>query len=88
VIRQSWPRAIAAGTQLGVDAPRLEGDTVTVASTLRAPNLPEGVDRAIGTAVFTIRDGEIIRLEQAYDLTGPQTATVFELSGLTTTTTP
>jgi hypothetical protein len=59
----------------------------TVASTLRAPNLPEGVDRAIGTAVFTTRDGPIIRLEQTYVLSDPQTATLFELSGLTTTTT-
>lgn len=85
-IRGSWSRAIASATQLGVEAPKLDGETVTVASTLRAPGLPEGVDRAVGTAVFTIRDGQIIRLEQTYDLTDPQTATLFEVSGLTPTT--
>jgi hypothetical protein len=73
---------------LGVDAPRIDDDNVIVASSLRGPNLPEGVDRAVGTAVFTIRDGSIARLEQTYDLSDPQTATLFERFGLTPTTVP
>jgi hypothetical protein len=85
-IRANWSRAIASGTQLEVGGPRVEGDTVIVASTLRGPNLPEGVDRAIGTALFTIHNGLIARLEQAYDLTDAQTATLFERFGLSTTT--
>jgi hypothetical protein len=76
VIRDKFSRAAAAQTRLTISDPRTTGEIVTVHSELRAPNLPPGVERAIGSATASVRDGKITRLDQQYDAADPQTAKV------------
>ena len=83
-IRDHWSRAVSAQTKIGVDTARTEGDVVRASSWLRAPSLPDGVERAVGTVTVTVRDGRIARWDQEYDLNDPQTARLFAAVALTT----
>ena len=83
-IRDHWSRAVSAQTKIGVATARTEGDVVRASSWLRAPSLPDGVERAVGTVIVTVRDGRIARWDQEYDLNDPQTARLFAAVALTT----
>ena len=85
-IRDHWSRAIAAQSTMGIDAPHQSGDVVTASSSLRAPSLPDGVQRAIGTLTVTVANGKFSRWEQTYDLHDAQTAHLFAAVGLAPTT--
>jgi ketosteroid isomerase-like protein len=81
-IRDHWSRAAASQTTIGIEAPHQSGDIVTASSSLRAPSLPAGVQRAIGTLIATVSNHKISRWEQTYDLKDPQTAKLFAGLGL------
>ena len=84
-IRDHWSRATAAQTTIGIDAPRVTDDIVTASSSLRAPSLPDGVQRAIGTLTVTVSNNKITRWEQTYDMKDPQTAKLFAAIGIAPT---
>ena len=81
-IRDHWSRAVASQTTISIEAPHQSGDIVTASSSLRAPSLPDGVQRAIGTLTATVSNDKITRWEQTYDLKDSQTAKLFAAVGL------
>ena len=80
--------AIAAKTQLSITNPRTRGDTVTAPASLTSPQLPAGVQRAIGTFTATVRGGSIVRSTMEYDPSDPQTAALLASVGSTPTAKP
>jgi steroid delta-isomerase len=77
-IEQKLAAAMTAGTKLTIADAAANGNVVTAKTTLRSPQFPFGVKRAIGTATVTVSNGEIVRLDQAYDRSDPQTDALFK----------
>jgi hypothetical protein len=91
LIREHWSGAAANQTEVALSDPRTVGDIVTVHTTIRSPQFPTGITRAIGSAIVSVRDGKITRLSQQYDTHDRQTATLLAIiagaRGRTTTPT-
>jgi hypothetical protein len=89
-IREHWSSAAAGQTMIELSDPQTVGDIVTVQSTTRSPQLPTGITRVLGTAVVSVRDGKITRLDQRYDEHDAQTAALlaFAAGARPPTTTP
>jgi len=77
--RVHFRRRVSASRQAGHRA-----GAETAASSLRAPSLPAGVQRAIATLTSTVSNSKFSRWEQTYDLKDPQTAKLFTGLGLNT----
>jgi hypothetical protein len=88
VIRAKLSGAAAAQTQIEVHDPHVVGDTVTFASSIRSPQFPSGIERAIGTMTVEVHAGLITSAKQVYDLTDAQTRRLLESVGAVPTTTP
>ena len=78
-IRAKLEGAVAAKTQLSITNPQISGDTVTTPASLTSPQLPPGVNRAVGTFTATVRDGQIVRSTMEYDASDPQTAALLAI---------
>jgi SnoaL-like domain len=68
----------ATHSQLSLKDPRVEGDTLTAHFSVAAPELPDGVQRIIGTTTAVVRNQKIVLLNMDWDATDPQTAATLD----------
>ena len=79
VIREHWSGAAANQTKITLTDPRTVGDIVTVKSTMRSPQFPTGITRLLGSAIVSVRNGKITRLDARYDESDPQTGAMLAI---------
>ena len=80
-IEQKLAGAISSQAHLSIRAPRVTRDQVTVKSTLRSPQFPPEVTRAIGTFSATVRHRRIVTATQTYARNDPQTEALLAAVG-------
>jgi len=80
VIREHWSGAAANQVKVTLSDPTTIGDIVTVKTTMRSPQFPTDITRALGSAIASVHAGKITRLDQRYDNNDPQTRTLLTLA--------
>ncbi len=86
-IREHWSGAAANQVKVTLSEPKTVGDIVTVNTTTRSAQFPNGINRVIGTAIVAVRAGKITRLDQRYDTSDAQTQQLLALAGVPPTST-
>jgi hypothetical protein len=79
IIREHWSGATANQTNITLSDPHTVGSIVTAKATVRSPQFPTGITRALGSAVVEVRNGKITRIDQRYDRTDPQTGALLAI---------